>query len=136
MTGMIRIHGDIVERADLGKGLYRAVIAVNDEIPGHSTVALRDVSFTDYMRNPVVLFNHDRHTPPGSIGRTISLAWTERGLEAVFEFLPKDPRAATVKNAWDRKFLRAASLTVKPVYDGTRPRLLCESGQSFRCPPT
>ena len=69
---------------------------------------------TNYLRNPVVLWAHDYagRTPSAGlpIGRTLRLDRSASGIDAEFEFLPDDPFARRVENAWDRGFLRAASI--------------------------
>ena len=98
-------------------GKYRAVIAVNDDVGDGQPINLRGMSLDKYRSNPVILLNHDRwdRIP---IARTTNIEWTDRGLEAEFEFLPKDNEAAKVRNAWDRGFLRAASISVRPTDHG------------------
>ena len=86
-----------LEPAELSpEGRYTAVIAVNDDIGPHQpSVDLRGMSLDTYMRNPVVGFEHGWE---GSVpvGRTTGLRWTNRGLEAQFEFLPGDVGTATI----------------------------------------
>ena len=69
---------------------------------------------TNYLRNPVVLWAHDYagRTPSAGlpIGRTLRLDRSASGIDAEFEFLPDDPFARRVENAWDRGFLRSASI--------------------------
>ena len=53
------------------------------------------------------------------IGRTLTLDWVRgRGLVARFEFLDDDPFAKRVRNAWDKGFLRAASISWVPLESG------------------
>ena len=53
------------------------------------------------------------------IGRTLALDWVQgRGLVARFEFLDDDPFAQRVRNAWDKDFLRAASISWVPLESG------------------
>ena len=69
---------------------------------------------TNYLRNPVVMWAHDYagRTPSAGlpIGRTLRLDRSASGIDAEFEFLPDDEFARRVENAWDRGFLRAASI--------------------------
>ena len=95
-------------------GRYRAVIAVNDDVGDGRPINLRGMSLDAYRRNPIVLLNHDRFDRSLPIARTTNIEWTNRGLEAEFEFLPGDDNANRVKNAWDRGFLRAASVSARP----------------------
>ena len=92
-------------------GVYEAVIAVNDDVGDGSPINLRKMDLSAYLRNPVVLLGHARFGQEGiPIGRTRQLKWTDRGLMAFFEFLPNDPVAGRVRNAWDLGFLRTASI--------------------------
>ena len=116
---IVRVPGSIVERGtrEGGSG-YFAVIAVNDDVPGFGrSIPLREVDLERYMQNPVVLFNHDRWEAPGVIGRSTKVVWVDNKLTADFEFLPGDERAGKVKNAWERGFLRAASIGVRETDD-------------------
>ncbi|MCH7907357.1 MAG: hypothetical protein IIB26_07990 [Chloroflexi bacterium] len=67
-----------------------------------------------YLRNPVVMWAHDYvgHTSAAGlpIGRTLALSRSPRGIDVEFEFLPGDASAERVANAWDRGFLRTASI--------------------------
>ena len=93
-------------------GQFEAVIAVNDDVGDGFPVPLRSMDFDTYLKNPVVLFAHDRwNNIP--IAQTTALNWTDRGLLAKFRFLPRDKMAQRVKNAWQRGFLRAASIGVR-----------------------
>ena len=100
------------------RGRYRAVIAANDEIPSGPPIDLRNLDLEPYRRNPVVLYAHNRWADGLPVGRTTQLEWTARGLEAEFEFLPGDQFASRVRNAWKRGYLRAASISVRPVDAG------------------
>jgi hypothetical protein len=72
------------------------------------------MSIESYLRNPVVLWVHDYlgRTPSAGlpIGRTLALDRRPEGIDADFEFLPGDPFAQRVENAWERGFLRTASI--------------------------
>lgn len=101
------------------QGRYQVTIAVNDEIgPGDPGLDLRTMDLTRYMSNPAVLWGHAQWELP--IGRTLFLDRAETGsIRAYFEFLEDDEMAARVKNAWDKGFLRAASIGWKS--KGERP---------------
>ncbi len=85
-----------------------------------------------YMQNPVVLWMHGwspaaAETPAAGIpiGRTLALRRDASGIEADFEFLEGDPFAARVRNAWERGFLRTASISwltleARPLTEGGR----------------
>ena len=102
-----------VDPAPAEDGRFRAVIAVNDDVGDGSPIPLRSMDLSGYRKNPVVLFAHDRwaNLP---VGRTLDLRWTNRGLEATFEFLEGDDFAGRVRNAWERGYLRAASIGARP----------------------
>ena len=67
-----------------------------------------------YLKNPVVMWVHDYvgRTPSAGlpIGRTMELDRRPEGIDVAFEFLPGDPFARRVENAWERGFLRTASI--------------------------
>ena len=80
-----------------------------------SPTPLINYDFSNYRKNPVVLFAHDYSGRTGSsglpIGRTLRLDRTQDGrISAEFEFLSGDPFADRVRNAWNRGFLRGASI--------------------------
>ena len=126
---METIRGDFpitaTEALDNGRAL--AVIAVNDDIGDGKPIPLRQMSLEDYERNPVVMFEHGSvGTNRGSgkyaipVGRSTSVRFTERGMESEFEWLPGDPEAARVRNAWEKGFLRAASVRARRSPNGFR----------------
>ncbi len=70
--------------------------------------------FTDYERNPVVLFGHDHYALP--IGRTVALKTVPgAGIRADFTWLTNDPIADRVRNAFEQNVLNAASIGFLPV---------------------
>ncbi len=113
-------QADLVEREAVGQGEYRVTIAANDRVRQSPDLDLSGMSTENYFRNPVVMWAHDLtgRSPSGGlpIGRTLSLEWRPgRGLAARFEFLDGDPFARRVRNAWDKGFLRAASISWAPL---------------------
>ena len=111
---------DIVESRDLGDGRYVVTIAANERVRRPPDLDLAGMSTEAYMRNPVVMWAHDvvGRSPSGGlpIGRTVELSKGGDGrLMAEFEFLEDDPFAQRVKNAWDKGFLWAASVSWVPV---------------------
>ena len=96
--------------------LYRAIIAVNDDVGDGAPIDLKSMSWSAYLRNPVVLWNHSWWEPP--IGKTKKLSWVDGKLVADFEFLSNDKLASRIRNAWDKGFLRAASVGVKVGKEG------------------
>ncbi len=121
MDGPVRsMTLDIVERRALGRNLYRVTIAANEKVRQPPDLDFDGLSTVNYERNPVVMWAHDAvgRSPSGGlpIGRTLSLARTSDGqLVAEFEFLGDDSFAQRVKTAWDKGFLRAASISWIPV---------------------
>lgn len=105
----------VAESRRVAEGRYRVVVAANERSRNPVwDLDLRGVDFTNYRRNPVVLYNHDDGQVP--VGRTVEIGQDAAGrIVATFEFLPGDPFAERVKNAWDMGFLRAASIRWLPV---------------------
>ena len=114
---------DIVERRALEGNLYRVTIAANERVRQPPELDFGGLSTEGYLRNPVVMWAHDisgRSESGGlPIGRTRELTRDSAGrLVADFEFLSEDAFAQRVKNAWDKGFLRAASISWMPVEGG------------------
>ena len=114
---------DLAEREVVGQGAYRVTIAANDRARRPPELDLSGISTENYFKNPVVMWAHDLtgSSPSGGlpIGRTLALDWVQgRGLVARFEFLDDDPFAQRVRNAWDKGFLRAASISWVPLESG------------------
>ncbi len=110
----------IIGSAAVDANRYRVTIAANEEARQPPTLDFDGLSLDNYMLNPVVMWAHDvsGRSPSGGlpIGRTLVLAKTDAGrLVAEFEFLSDDPFARRVKNAWDKGFLRAASISWLPI---------------------
>ena len=110
---------DIVSRGSLGGGRYQVTIAANESVRQPPDLDFEGLSLDNYMRNPVVMWAHDavgRSQSGGlPIGRTLKLERTgDGGMVADFEFLGDDPFVQRVKNAWDKGFLRAASISWAP----------------------
>ena len=111
---------DIVGQESLGRDQYRVTISANGKVRQPPELDLGGLSVDNYLRNPVVMWAHDAvgRSPSGGlpIGRTTSLTKTDDGrIVADFEFLADDGFAQRVKNAWDRGFLRAASISWMPM---------------------
>ena len=114
---------DIVERRALEGNFYRVTIAANERVRQPPELDFGGLSTERYLRNPVVMWAHDisgRSESGGlPIGRTRELTRDGAGrLVADFEFLSEDAFAQRVKNAWDKGFLRAASISWMPVEGG------------------
>ena len=98
-----------------GENLYSVTIMANEVARGPVELVRRGIDFSAYKKNPVVLWIHDQagHTKAGGlpIGMTRKLVETPSGeIRAWFEFLVGDPFVDRIKNAWDKGFLRAASV--------------------------
>lgn len=103
----------------LGPNRYTALIAVNDDLgDGSGKIRIRELDMERYNKNPVVMFDHgfEESVP---VGRTLRLNFEAgRGLVAEFEFLQNDEFAARIKNAWDRGFIKAASIRARNLGSG------------------
>ena len=115
---------DIVRRETVDARRRSVVIAANDRARTAPEINLAGLRFDNYRRNPVVMWAHDAmgRSPSGGlpIGRTLNIERTaDGGIVAEFEFLEDDPFAQRIRNAWDRGFLQAASISWLPVE--TRP---------------
>ena len=106
-----------ISKAESRNGRYTMTIAANDDVGDGRPINLRTMNFERYRKNPVVLFAHDRYDNV-PVGRTISINRDSAGLITVeFEFLSGDSFAQRVKNAWDKGFLRAASISARPLME-------------------
>ena len=108
----------------VGEDVYSVTIFANELSRDGMSVDLDGMDFSNYEKNPVVLYAHDHmgRTDSGGlpIGRTLRLARTSDGhIRADFEFLAGDAFAERVRNAWNQGFLRGASIGWRPVE--TRP---------------
>ena len=95
--------------------VYSATIFANELSRDGLSVDIDGMDFSNYQKNPVVLFAHDYSGRTESsglpIGRTLRLDRTPDGhIRAEFEFLSGDTFADRVRNAWNRGFLRGASI--------------------------
>ena len=135
---------DIVGRGNLGGDRYQVTIAANERVRQPPDLVFEGLSLDNYMRNPVVMWAHDAvgRSPSGGlpIGRTVRLERiAEGGIVADFEFLTDDPFVQRVKNAWDKGFLQAASISWVPTESvplaGGRWRDSGETGSGGHCHP-
>lgn len=111
---------DVVERKALDENRYQVTIAANEGVRQPPDLDFDGMATENYERNPVVMWAHDvvGRSPSGGlpVGRTLRLDKAADGrMVADFEFLSDDPFAQRVKNAWDKGFLRAASVNWIPV---------------------
>ena len=114
------MYVDILDRVALGNSLYRVTIAAGERVRQPPELDFRGLSTENYARNPVVMWAHDAvgRSPSGGlpIGRTLDLGKLPDGrIVADFEFLGDDAFAQRVKNAWDKGFLQAASISWLPL---------------------
>jgi HK97 family phage prohead protease len=96
-----------------GENAYSVTIYAAENVRSPLDLVLDGMSTVNYSKNPVVLWAHERSSIP--IGRTLKIAKDGSTLRADFEFLEGDDFAGRVKNAWDRDFLRAASVGWWPI---------------------
>ena len=111
---------NVVERKALEENRYQVTIAANEGVRQPPDLDFDGMATENYERNPVVMWAHDvvGRSPSGGlpVGRTLRLDKAADGrMVADFEFLSDDPFAQRVKNAWDKGFLRAASVSWIPV---------------------
>jgi len=111
---------DVVRREAVNATRRSVVIAANERARTAPEIDLAGLRFDNYRRNPVVMWAHDAtgRSPSGGlpIGRTLSIDRSgDGGIVAEFEFLEDDPFAQRIRNAWDRGFLQAASISWLPV---------------------
>ncbi len=104
----------------IGGDVYSVTIFANEMSRDGVNVDLDGMDFSNYEKNPVVLYAHDHlgRTESGGlpIGRTLRLARTRDGhIRADFEFLAGDAFAERVRNAWKKGFLRGASIGWRPM---------------------
>ena len=93
---------------------HRMVIAANEVSRNGDEVNLRGINFTNYRKNPVVLWSHDSWGGI-PIAKTLKIGHDDQGrIEADFQFNSEDEFAARVENAWNGGFIRAASIRFMP----------------------
>lgn len=79
---------------------------------------IENMDVSRYLKNPVVLWNHD-HSHELPVGRTKNLRRNDDGTwDADFEFLPGDPFADRVRNAYEKGFVNGASISFITRDDG------------------
>ena len=118
--GIRSMSMDILEREAVGSSRRSVTIAANDRARTAPELDLDGLRFDNYRRNPVVMWAHDSvgRSPSGGlpIGRTLSISRApEGGIVAEFEFLEDDAFAQRIRNAWDKGFLQAASISWLPL---------------------
>ena len=111
---------NILDRSAVDPTRRSVTIAANDRARSAPDLDLNGLRFDNYRRNPVVMWAHDSvgRSPSGGlpIGRTLAISRAPNGaIIAEFEFLENDPFAQRIRNAWDKGFLRAASISWLPL---------------------
>lgn len=117
--GSLHIHElDVLRSRALGGDGYEIRVAQSD--PDYD-IAEMDVS--RYLKNPVVLWNHDRGQLP--IGRTKTLERNSDGSwDAQFEFNPHNPFAQQIKKSYDAGYINGASIAFLLPKGGKPARLV------------
>ena len=121
MEDRVRSMGmEILRRGAVDAKRRSVVIAANDRARTAPEIDLAGLRFDNYRRNPVVMWAHDAagRSPSGGlpIGRTLSIERVpDGGIVAEFEFLEDDAFAQRIRNAWDKGFLQAASISWLPI---------------------
>lgn len=118
MDKIRKTWGIQLKEADAEAGRYSITITTPGVDRDFDRVLPGGADLSRYMANPVVMWAHDYSGWTASegipIGRTLSLDVSDAGINADFEFLPGDPFVDRVRNAWDRGFLRTASIGFMP----------------------
>ncbi len=101
-------------RVDSGEGFHHIRIMTGQRARDGDVIEPLGMDTSEYERNPVVLWIHDRIglTPSAGlpIARTRSLTRNADCIAAGFEFLQGDPFADRVRNAWNQGFINTASI--------------------------
>ena len=127
MKNFTRAAMTLKDPEQIGDNAYSVTIFANEMARDGIGIEPDSIDFSNYEKNPVVLYAHDfmGRTESGGlpIGRTLKLVRTADGqIRADFEFLEGDPFAARVRNAWDRGFLRGASIGWRTEPTGRAPK--------------
>lgn len=112
---------------DGSQSVTHSVVVAANEMSRNVGVELnlKGISTKNFVKNPIVLFNHDDGSggmfggasPSGGmpIAQAISIGMNDDGkLESEFQFLPNDEFAQRVENAWELGFIRGVSVRVLP----------------------
>ena len=111
MENFTRSATTLKDPEPIGDNAYSVTIFANEKARDGVSIDPGAIDFSNYEKNPVVLYAHDfmGRTESGGlpIGRTLKLVRAADGqIRADFEFLDGDPFAARVRNAWDRGFMQ------------------------------
>ena len=112
------------DKTKVDKRTFEMTIFANERARSGADVILAGMQFTNYRKNPVVLWSHNNGMVASDdipVGRTLSLMRksrtraeptvpSEKVLRARFQFLPNDQFADRVRNAFEEDFLRASSI--------------------------
>lgn len=96
------------------KGRRRTFVASTCDMDSHGDVVEQDWVLERYLKNPVVLWAHDRWSPP--IGKSVGVALVAGQLEVEVEFAPGEanPFAEQVWKLVDGDYVRAVSVGFRP----------------------
>lgn len=106
-----------VERSVSGDGEYSAMITTETLDRYGSVVVADGIQTSNYLRNPVVLANHE-YSIEGIVGKTRKLeVMPKKGIAATWNFLSPDinPKADMARRMWDEGFLNATSIGFLPL---------------------
>lgn len=101
---------EVLESRQLDDGTHEITIAANNIARDNFDLDIASLRLENYLRNPVVLWAHDRRMPP--IGITRGLERIDGGkLRARFQFAGDDPFAQRIATLWEQEVIRAASIS-------------------------
>lgn len=120
-----------VKEPDLSAGTIPFSFSTNDLDRDSEVVMPMGVVMTNFARNPVFLWSHDRYTP--AIGKVLveSIQLSEKELAGVTQFDRKDPFAELIFNKYAEGFLSATSIGFRVVEFGP-PILEGQRGATIR----
>ena len=98
--------------ADLETGRVTAIISTGDVARDDAIIEPGGWDFTNYDRNPVVLFMHNDESLP--VARTVEKVATQTELIATAEFDMEDPEAVRLLGKIRRGFVNATSVRWEP----------------------
>jgi phage head maturation protease len=101
----------------IGKDNARRVeflISTNRVDREQDTIAADGWDFSDFTRNPVVLWCHDHNAPP--VARSVELSRVPNGIRSVAEFTPEDvyPFGYMIGRLYEGGFMHAVSVGFEP----------------------
>ncbi|MDZ7355739.1 MAG: hypothetical protein ONB55_21680 [candidate division KSB1 bacterium] len=120
-----------VKEPDVNAGTILFSFSTNDLDRDSEVVMPMGVVMTNFAKNPVFLWSHDRYTP--AIGRVLmeSVELKEVELSGLVKFDRKDPFADLIFNKYAEGFLNATSIGFRPLELGP-PVLEGQRGATIR----